>query len=216
MQERFYILKPAVDTEETGHVFPAVESYDNYNFDAPNSVHKIKSREFPDFEPDIRFKLAKGAKLCDMMGQATISAPGFLISERLKDFFEGVNSVPKKFYPATIEANGGFHLYYWMHLVWVEAVDFINFEQSKFKVKEFSNDLGEIEISSYRDLMKKQGELGFMKMIHNYKTSLKNPKFDLFLHGINFTVYVKDNINQVLKKYSGINLEQANNLDIII
>jgi hypothetical protein len=29
----YYILKPAVGTEETGMAFPAVESYDDYDFD---------------------------------------------------------------------------------------------------------------------------------------------------------------------------------------
>jgi hypothetical protein len=57
----YYILKPAVDTPETGNAYPAVESYDDYDFNATNSVYKLESDKFPDFTPDIRFKHAKEA-----------------------------------------------------------------------------------------------------------------------------------------------------------
>ena len=75
MSPQFYILQPAVNIPETGNAFPAAESFDDYDFDGPRSVHKLTFREMPDFEPDIRFKLAKGAKLTDVMSQAAIFCP---------------------------------------------------------------------------------------------------------------------------------------------
>ena len=65
---QYYLLKPAVGTKETGKHILVVESYEDYDFNAPNSVYKSDSDFFPNFVPDIRFKLAKYAKLCDVMG----------------------------------------------------------------------------------------------------------------------------------------------------
>src|SRR5688500_15759577 len=141
-----FILQPATNTKETGSKFPPVESYDNYNFKALNSVHNIKNREFPDFEPDIRFKLRKGAKLCDLMGQATINAHGFLISPKMKSIFENTNIIPHLYYPATIESNEILHPYFWIHFVWNESKELFDFENSYFYAKRFSQNLGKVNI----------------------------------------------------------------------
>lgn len=215
MSQAYYILKPAVNTEETGQTYPAVESYDNYDFDGPNSVHKIKSRDFPDFEPDIRFKLAKGAKLCDMMGQATINASGFLISEKLKAFFEGVNSVPKKFYPATIEANGEFHLYYWMHLVWKEAEKLIDYENSMFFKRKFSNNLGTILLTSAEDFWRKKEELGGRYLIGIEKLTFKNiPEYDIIPIPFKTDIIVSGRIKDQLNDFKGLELFHEDYLNL--
>ena len=57
----YYVLNPAVDNEETGPAYPAAVSYNDYNFNAANSAHKLTFREFLNFIPDLRFKLAQGA-----------------------------------------------------------------------------------------------------------------------------------------------------------
>lgn len=198
---QYYILKPAVGTEETGMAFPAVESYDDYDFDGPNSVYKLDSDFFPDFVPDIRFKLAKGAKLCDIMGQATISACGLLISPRLKDIFDQFNIVPHRYYLANIETKGVLHQYYWMHIVWNDGINHLVFKDSKFQINEFGDNLGDLEISSYKDLLDKQTELGFMKMIFNYNSVMFNIVFDVFTHPLNKTIYLSENIyNTIMHK----------------
>lgn len=182
MASEYYILKPAVDTPETGNAYPAAESYDDYDFNAPNSVHKLNFREFPDFEPDIRFKLAKGAKLTDMLSQAAISAYGFLINEKLKNAFEHFKIVPHKYYPATVEDHkGNFHQYFWMQLVWEDWKNIIDWKNSNFFIRRVSKNLGPIDISSYDDFLSKKKELGAVKMIDFEKITLKSKiEFDLF------------------------------------
>jgi hypothetical protein len=215
--QKYYLLSPAINTKETGNAYPAVVSYDDYDFNAPNSVHKLRNQEFPNFIPDIRFKLAKGAKLCDMMGQATINAHGFLISEKLKSIFEKANLIPHKFYPATIESKSVYYQYYWIHFVWDEAIEYIDFNKSKFRIKKISEDLGEIEISNYIDLKQKQGELGFIKMIYNYETTLKNPSKDLFIHGLNMAIFISEPLLRILENSfsTGFKAEIAYNLHIV-
>ena len=178
----FYIIKPAVDTKETGNVFPAVESYDDYDFDSFNSVHKLTFREFPDFQPDIRFKLAKGAKLCDVMGQATISAHGLLISKNAKEIFSQINIAPHMFYPSYIEDHkGNIHNYYWMHLVWKDITKCISYQNSSFYKRKFSNNLGELRIDSDQQFWEVKKELNSRYMI-----GINNIQFE---KGIDFHLF---------------------------
>lgn len=210
----YYILKPAVGTKETGQAYPAVENAEDYNFKAPNSVHKIKFNQFPDFTPDLRFKMAKGAKLCDMLGQGSINANGFLISERLRKILENVNATPYKFYPASIEVKGKFHKYYWMQLVWNEGLSLVDFKRTNFKITEFGTVLGVIAISSYEDLCEKQKELGFIKMIYAAKIVMKDPKLDLWPNPINTGIMVSPQVRLLLEQnnLTGIAFEENNTI----
>ncbi len=216
MQGKFYILKPAVGTEETGHVFPAVESYEDYDFNSPNSVHKLNHHEFPNFIPDIRFKLAKGAKLCDVMGQSTISACGLLISERLKNLIESVKTIDCKFYPSEIHSKNVKYIYYWCHFIWDNGIENIDFNKSKFKISEFGEDIGDIEITDYKNLLDKQTELGFMKLIYNYQTHIKKNDFSIFIHPLNKSIYCTDIFKHKInsEKITGISLVATNKLSM--
>jgi hypothetical protein len=212
----YFIVKPAVGTQETGHAYPAVESYPDYDFNSPNSVYKLDSDRFPNFQPNIRFKLANQAKLCDMVAQGTISACGLLISERLKKLLETENLVPHKFFPATIEINEGkTEQYYWLHFVWPDGINYLDFQKSKFKVKRASKDLGEIEIENLNDLHSKQGELGFIKMIHNYEYTFHDPNFDLFIHPLNKIIFISEKLKPKLGGFTGLELTRAEYLKVI-
>ncbi len=211
---KYYILTPAVGTNETGSAYPAVESYEDYNFSGANSVYNLDYDKFPDFTPDIRFKLAKEANFCDVMGQSTISACGLLISQDVKDVFEQFKLIPHQYYSAHIE--GAKKLYYWVHFVWEEGINHLDFVNSKFQINEFGDNLGSIEIRSHKELLDKQTELGFMKMIYNYDTSMINVNYDLFIHPLNKTIYVSNEIFTTLthKSLKGLHLEEATNLSM--
>ena len=215
--DKYYKLRPAVDTPETGHVYPALESIDNYNFNSPNSVYKLDSSVFPDFTPDIRYKLAKGAKLCDIMEKSNISACGLIINERVKTIFESANLIPHKYYLATIENKDVLFQYYWVQFVWEDALMYLDFKNSKFKINEFGNDLGEIEILDYADLLKKQTDLGFMKMIYNYESAMYQTNYDLFIHPLNKTIYISDTLKNALfdNKIKGLDITPADDLVIL-
>jgi hypothetical protein len=212
---QYYILTPAVGTKETGMAYPAVESFEDYDFNKATSVYKLDSDSFPDFVPDIRFQLAKGAKLCDIMGQGTISACGLLISQNVKDVLDQFNLVPHKYFPATIEDKGTTHQYYWVHFVWEDGIKYLDFAKSKFKIKRASKDLGEVEIQSLHDLHTKQGELGFIKMIHNYEYTFLNPNCDLFIHPLNKTIFVSENLKTKMAAFSGVELTPTEYLIVV-
>lgn len=204
----YYILKPAVGTKETGMAYPAVESYDDYDFNSSRSVHKLTFREFPDIEPDIRFKLAKGAKLCDVMGQAAISAHGLLISKKAKEVFSKLNIAPHEFYPSYIEDHkGNIHNYYWMHLVWKDMTNFISYHHSSFYKRKFSNNLGELSINSDQQFWQVKEELGSRYMIGIDKIKLEK--------GIDFHIFPFPYSSYILIKESAINqVDSLSGLDI--
>jgi len=211
MTTQYYIIKPAVDTPETGNAFPAAESYDNYDFNAPNSVHKLNFREFPDFVPDIRFKLAKGAKLTDMLSQAAISAHGFLINEKLKNVFEQFNMVPHKYYPASIEDHhGNFHQYFWLHLVW-ENTSIINWASSLFFYANFE-EKRKLSFKSIEDYNLKKKELGMFVPIQIEHIELINVNYDLFVHPFQALPLVSPIAKDVLANshLSGMSIELLN------
>lgn len=215
MNTHYYLLSPAVGTKETGNAYPTVESYEDYDFKSVNSVYNLESDKFPDFTPDIRYKLAKGAKLCDLMEKTNISACGLLVNEKIKEVFEQFNLIPHKYYPATIEDKGTIYKYYWVHFVWVEGINFLDFKNSKFKIKRASRDLGEIEVYSLADLHSKQGELGFIKMIHNYEYTFLNPNYDLFIHPLNKDIFVSENLKTKMSLFSGVELKPAQHLKVV-
>jgi hypothetical protein len=211
---QYYILKPAVGTKETGMAYPAVESFEDYDFNKATSVYKLDSDFFPDFIPDISYKLAKGAKLCDVMEKSNISACGLLINEKVKEVLEQFNLVPHKYFPATIEDKGTVHQYYWVHFVWEDGIKYLDFANSKFKIKRASKDLGEVEVLSLNELHSKQGELGFMNMIHNYEYTFLNPNFDLFIHPLNKTIFVSESLKSKMANFSGADFITAQYLKV--
>jgi hypothetical protein len=206
----YYILKPAVDTQETGNAYPAVESYDDYDFNAPNSVYKLNFHEFPDFTPDIRFKLAKGAKLCDMMGQATINANGFLISEKLKSIFEKANIIPHKFYLASIEANSSLYNYYWFHLIWNEGIELVDFTQTLFEYKISNSEKTTCLLANYSEYVEKKKSLGFFNPLRAVKITLRRNNFDLIINPLSNSVLINKNLKDEITTHSlsGINCKE--------
>jgi hypothetical protein len=204
----YYILKPAVDTPETGSAYPAVESYPDYDFNGPNSVHKLNFTEFPDFAPDIRFKLAKGARLTDMLSQAAISAHGFLISKKLKNALEQFNIVPHKCYPAKIEDHqGNIHNYFWMHLVW-EDTSVIDWEESKFYYIHFE-EKRPLKLSSIEAYTAKKKELGIFVPIQTAHIKFKKIGYELFVHPFQALSIISNTIKDSFARanLSGISIE---------
>lgn len=189
-----YLLKAAVDTEETGSSYPAVQSYDDYDFKAYNSMHTLKAWKFPEHTPDIRFKLKPGAKLTDLLTDAAIGGNGLLLSNKFRELIEKFVMAEHKFYPAQIEAYGSIHEYYWLHLVWPEGVSYVDYAETKFNVIRFNKIIEPIEIRSYDDLKEKGIALGRSLMIYAKEIVMRLPTFDVFPKPINGGVIITEKV----------------------
>lgn len=211
--EKYYIIKPAVGTKETGMAYPAVESYNDYDFDGPRSVHKLKFREFPDFEPDIRFKIAKGAKMVDLLSQATISAHGLLVSGKLKNAIDKLNLAPNKSFPVIIKDHSGTkYEYYWIQFVWENDYEYVDWGKSKFIIKRFSKVEGYISLSSFSEYKIKSLELGKLKLIRYESLGLKNIPFDVFTLPLETNLVCNKNTYEKLMGFTGITLINTSKL----
>lgn len=194
-----YLLKPAVDTVETGRTYPAVQSYDDYNFKAYNSMHTLRTGMFPEHTPDIRFKLSPGAKLTDLLSQAAISGNGLLLSKRFKELIEYFNIADHVFYPAIVESDGIVHEYYWLHVVWMEGTFFVDYKTTKFNVTRFGKIIEPIEISSYEDLKNKAIALNRKAMIYAKEIVMRLPKFDIFPKPINGGLIITEKVKRQIE-----------------
>jgi hypothetical protein len=213
--QEFFRLKAAFDTKETGKTYPAVDCPVDYNFKTQNSVHNFRANTYPDFEPDIRFILNKGAKLCDILKQVTIPGNGLLISQRAKSIFEQFKLIPHVFFEGTVEVNGVKHTYYWMHLVWPEGINFLDFSKSKFKIKRFSRVLGEVSVNSITEMYEKQNELEFGTLVVNYESVFTLIEYDLFTHPLNGTIYISNKLKLAISKLTGAEIIPASDLEVI-
>ena len=195
----FYTLEPAVDTEETGPVFPQVHMVDGYNFKAPDSVHHIRHNKFPDFTPDLRFRLREEAKLTDMLSQAAVSGHGFLISDGIRHVLEQFTLPPHRYFKATIDVNGILHdNYFWVHFNWKDSPKFINFPKSQFFIRRFSKNLGPIAISSIEDFWIKKQELGTMKLIDYSRITISSTSLDVITIPFKGDIFISTYLNQKL------------------
>ncbi|MEZ4922160.1 MAG: hypothetical protein R2780_03225 [Crocinitomicaceae bacterium] len=212
-ENKFYIIKPAVDTEETGHVYPAVQSAPDYNFNTENSIHRLNHHEFPDFEPNFTFHLSEGARVCDLMGQATISASGLLISERLKNLLVEFNIAPHKLFPINIVGNGTSYNYYWLHIVWKEIEDLIDYNQSKFFKKRGPRNLGELKIKSRDDYWHQKKELGSRFLIGFEKIKfLRVPNFDVWVMPFRGDIICNEEVAMLIRQntdFKGIQISPS-------
>lgn len=213
MHNKFYTLKPAVDTEETGNVFPAVESYEDYDFNAPDSVHKLNHHEFPDLTPNIKFKLSRGARFTDVMSQATINAYGLLISEELKNSLSELNIPPHKFYPASIQDKERTYNYYWLHIVWKENTKIIDYSKSSFFQKRGQRDLGDLIIHSENDYKITKEKLGSRFMVGQKEIVLKTiPDYNLWPAPYKSVLIIPSSSKVFFKRFTGISITENNEI----
>jgi len=159
---RYYIFEPACDTPETGSQYPQVQKMGaGYDFESSNSVRVLSKsyKDFPDFKPNFDYLVVHAqAKLTDLLSIAVIHG-GFLISERLKRVFEGLNIAPHRFYSAKLKHRKAFYEnYYWMYII-CNLSSFVDYKKSSFYVYDYFHSLGFIEVNSKEEYSQKEKKL---------------------------------------------------------
>ena len=211
MQDKFYNIKPAVGTKETGNGYPAAKMVSGYSFSAPDSVHRINNYSIPDFVPNISFELAKGAKLCDMMTESAMPVFGFLISKRFKVFLQKFNLGNHIFLTGSVKDGIQKHEYYWLYLLWDERPNNINFNDSSFYKKKYDANLGELNISSIKDFKRTKEEIGSRYSIgYNPLVLVKFPELDLWPVPFKGDIVVSSKLKQEIEnsEFTGIDFSE--------
>lgn len=221
---QYYTLTHAVDTEETGHVFPQVE-FDNPKKLNPNPVllanMSIKGAYPPDdILPFDYLELNKGAKLTDLMSSPFMN--GFLISEKLKTIFEESNIKDYKIYDVTLfnkkeEVKG----YYYFHSA-SYLKDYIDYKKSKFFIgtmlKEHIRDLN-IEFTNFEQINTLHKSLPIGKELLYTKYFYLNSNFpynlDFFqLNVFNYSFFITHRFKEKIEQnnITGVHIQSANDL----
>lgn len=103
----------------TGRVFPQHQEMGRgYDYDAPDSVHRVPLDSLPAFEPNFNTVVVHGhARLTDLLSSGVIVVAGYLVSPRLREVLEGSRLPLHRFYPVPMTHRGkSVSGYSWLHL----------------------------------------------------------------------------------------------------
>jgi len=91
---------------------------DGYDFNAPNSVHKLPHDALPSFEPNFDTVIVHGhAKLTDLLSSAPIPNHGYLVSPKLRGLLERFTLPSHRWYPVPMtHRNKQVAGYCWLQL----------------------------------------------------------------------------------------------------
>ena len=129
-------------------------------------AHLMSAWEFPGFNPKLIFELEKGAKLTDVLSQASISANGFLVNDKVKAVLSKFKLMTHKYYDASIylPKSGETLNYYWLHLCQPELSHQLDYTKSVFYETKYAFRENLIQISSfehYEELKSRDKEAKF-------------------------------------------------------
>lgn len=177
-------------------------------------AHKFKHGEFPNFIPNLVFRLELRAKFTDILSDASISASGLLINEKAKNIFEKFNLIDHKYFPVTIQGTDD--NYYWMQIVSpIQNMKWIDFPNSEFYVTDAGFREDNISLNSFDDYLnkkKKQGVIwgvGIDKILFNKNF---NQNLDLYtLPKLDINIYISNNLKKALEdaEITGIEFKKA-------
>jgi hypothetical protein len=220
---KYYIFEPAVDTPETGSVYPQVyKMASGYNYKAENSVHALSkaTKAFPNYTPNLDYFILDGrAKLTDLLSVGVMYG-GFLVSGKLKELLQQFSLPPHRFYSARVLHKKGFYDYYWMHII-CDLTNVVDYPKSKFIIYyNYAHNLGSIEINTKEELYEKreklkQDNLGKNVTVWSDKIVL-NGSFDKHLDffeigSFDSSYYISEKLKVVIEKekFTGISIKRT-------
>jgi hypothetical protein len=215
----FYIIKPAVNTKETGSAYPQVGLSLNYDKNNQNSIRNLKSFELPNFQPNFNyFELNTKANLTDLLS-ASMMQYGLMISENLKSLITEFNLQEYQTFEVPVYSTKNTHQYYWLHFGKTDVLSNINFLKSNFAIYEFGFKKDNITIESYEHYQSTLSSISSMSNIKAELISINSaPNYDLFvIPFIDGLIYVSNNLKSAIEqsKLTGVDIKLATHLTLL-
>lgn len=168
--------------------------------------------------PDLKFKLKKGAVISDYI--STTVGPGcdMLISPELYECIRHFNIMPYQIFPAIIDTNKDIKEYLWLHLYGLAFVDLIDYNKSSFIRTEWTFPQDSIALESFSQYLqlKSQDNTGAFGVTFDSLTLRdKSTIWDLFFpFPFDSTIFISERLAEELIKsnYTGFSLEQTNRI----
>ena len=149
------------------------------------------------------------------MGQATIPGSGLLVSKKFKIFLEKFNLGSHMFLEGLINNNKTNTPYFWLHVVWNERENIVDYKNSSFYKKKYSSNLGELNISTLEEFKQIKTQLGSRYLIgFDELVLLESPKFDLWPIPFRGNLVISNTLRKAIEesKFTGINISKNSTL----
>jgi len=175
----YHKLSTSTDESIVGKVTQTEGMGGLYDLRKSTSVWKIPSLEPMSFEPDLDyFNLEKKAKLTDVISTGLITAPGFILNEKVRSIFDQYKLPKHRYYPAKVVLKGVKHDYFWFHIEENIVLDnVIDFGRSEFELRHSLRFLGEpskLSLHSMDDLAKVWKEYAGIQDVYPLQLVLRN------------------------------------------
>ncbi len=218
----YYIFDFATDKNIIGSEFPQIQKMTaNYNYDSTNSVYALGRcyENLPNFNPDLDgFILHSKSLRTDFISNAIISN-GFIVSKRVKDILKQFSLPLHAFYSIDLyHKKQAIDNYYWLHLI-SDLTDYVDYPKSSFFIyKDYTYNLGAINISSKEDFLFQKTKLKEQNKEHTITIWAerlflnREIKYDLFEVGMfDSNHYITESLKVALEieKVTGITISPS-------
>jgi hypothetical protein len=207
-----YILNLSSETSIIGNQYPQIQKMKpRYDYDGPHTVYKLGRhyQALPDFSPDLDgFVLHSGAKPTDFLSNVFSSPNGFIVSEKVKNILQKLSLPLHSFYPIKLyHKKQQIGNYYWLHVI-CDLTEIVDYPASAFFIyKDYSFDLGPVQVSSKEMLLLKKSNLKGKNKDHNitiWAKKLKltqNVKYDFFdIGSFDNNHYISQQLKNIFEK----------------
>lgn len=168
--------------------------------------------------PDLKFKLKKGAVMSDYV--STTAGPGcdMLISPELYECIRHFNVMSYQIFPALIDTNKDIREYLWLHLYGLPFVDLIDYKKSSFIRTEWTIPQEPLSLESFSQYqqLKSQDETGaFGVTIDSLSLRDRSTILDLFFpFPFDNTIFISERLaNDLIKSnYTGLSIEPTDKI----
>lgn len=184
----YYNLTSQAGTKETGPVYPQggfnsvslAAAIRYHGLDTVSLAAAIIHHNRRDESVKLEFELAKRAKLTDLLGQATISASGHLISARFRTLLDKFRISSPHYYPVMVKTKNMSHEYSFVRISPVE-MDYIDFPNSAFQWEHEFEDGAFVKIRSYEEYVSLDKSRDILSAINVKQLRLKKHiPYDMF------------------------------------
>lgn len=169
--------------------------------------------------------LSKGANLNDILsGEIPFKRMGLYANEKMKTLITSLNAPHIESTPIDLVDHKSQPIsgYYFLELK--IADNLVDFEQSKFYIKDFMENLGEVEISSNEELIKKDYELSIEGLEVEPEELVLNDfyaskEYDIFYvkNVVSFNIIITDKVRDLFLEngVTGVDFKPLDNLRVL-
>lgn len=212
----YYILSNSTG-KEIGKAYPQLHCLTQAH------AHSMSAWEFPNYIPKLNFELNKTSKLTDVLSNASISANGFLINDKVKKIFENFNLMSHQYYEANIiiPKSGEVQNYFWLHLCQTELAKQLDYKRTVFYETEwtFRKEIIDIESYEHYERLKEQDhEAKFgIELDEIFLSNMFNKNLDMFTFlPFSENIYISNRLKEALENdhVTGFNFDETTEIKV--